>query len=93
MEPASLSRKWVWLLSGTESHMTVCDSEKLHVQRVRARILIKGKIYKSSRDVASLLKNSNDRLNFGRNIEIIVFKSLLTTFELMKIFLGCSDNS
>ena len=38
----------------------VSDEEKLHLQRVWVRILIKGKISKSSRDVASLIKNLND---------------------------------
>ena len=48
------------VLSGTMSHVTVSDAEKLHALRLGARILIKGKIYLNSRDVASLLKNSND---------------------------------
>ena len=61
METASLLIQKVGvILSGTASHMTTSDGEKLHVLRVGARILIKGKIYKSSRDVASLLKNSTD---------------------------------
>ena len=61
METASLFIQRVGVvLSGTASHVTVSDAEKLHVLRVGARILIKGKIYKSSRDVASLIKNWND---------------------------------
>ena len=46
METASLFIQKVGvLLSGTASHVTVSDEEKLHVLRVGARILIKGKIY------------------------------------------------
>ena len=40
--------------------MTKRDARKLQAHRVGARILIKGKIYQSSRDVASLRKNSID---------------------------------
>ena len=46
METASLVIQKVGVvLSGTASHMTVSDAEKLHGLRVGARILIKGKIY------------------------------------------------
>ena len=38
-------KKLVVALSGTMSHMTMSDVEKLHAQRVGARILTKGKIY------------------------------------------------
>ena len=48
------------VLSGTASHVTVSDAEKLHALWVGARILIKRKIYQSIRDVASIIKNSND---------------------------------
>ena len=43
--------KWIFMqkvgvvLSGTVSHVTMNDAEKLHSLRVGARILIKGKIY------------------------------------------------
>ena len=46
METASLLiQKKSVVLSGTASHMTVSEAEKLHALRVGARILIKGKIY------------------------------------------------
>ena len=46
METASLFiQKVDEVLSGTVSHVTVSDAEKLHTLRVGARILIKGKIY------------------------------------------------
>ena len=46
METASLYIQKVGVvLSGTMSHMTMSDVEKLHAQRVGARILTKGKIY------------------------------------------------
>jgi hypothetical protein len=44
METAFIQKVDV-VLSGIESHVTVSDMEKLHVLKVRARILIKGKIY------------------------------------------------
>ena len=46
METASLFKQKVGVvLSGTASHMTVSDTDKLHALRVGARILIKGEIY------------------------------------------------
>ena len=46
METASLFiHKVGVVLSGTVSQVTVSDVEKLHMLRVGARILIKGKIY------------------------------------------------
>ena len=46
METASLFIQKVGVvLSGTTSHLTVGDAEKLHIPRVGVRILIKGKIY------------------------------------------------
>ena len=46
METASLFQEKVGVvLSGTASHMTMSDVEKLHKLRVEVRILIKGKIY------------------------------------------------
>ena len=58
METASLFIQKVGVvLSGKMSHVTLCDTEKLHSLRVGARILIKVKIYQCSRDVASLIKN------------------------------------
>ena len=46
METASLFIQFVGVvLSGIMIHMTVSDAEKLHKLRVRARILIKEKIY------------------------------------------------
>ena len=44
MDTASLFiQKEGVVLSGTMSHMTLSDKEKLHTLRVGARILIKGK--------------------------------------------------
>ena len=46
METASLFiQKMGVVLSGTMSHVTVSDAEKLYALRVGARILNKGKIY------------------------------------------------
>ena len=46
METASLFIQKVGVvLSGTMSHVTVSEVEKLHSIRVGVRILIKGKIY------------------------------------------------
>ena len=46
METTSLFIQKVGVvLSGTASHVTVSDVEKLHALRVGARILTKGKIY------------------------------------------------
>ena len=46
METASLFiQKAGGVLSGTMSHVTMSNEEKLHALRVRVRILIKGKIY------------------------------------------------
>ena len=46
METASLFIQKVGVvLSGTASHVTVSDTEKLHALRVVARMLIKGMIY------------------------------------------------
>ena len=46
METASLFIQKVGVvLSGTASHVTVSDAEKLHALRVGVRILNKGKIY------------------------------------------------
>ena len=46
MKKASLIIQKVGVvLSGTESHTTVSDAEKLHTLRAGARIFIKGKIY------------------------------------------------
>ena len=46
METASLFIQKVGaVLSGTASQITVSDTEKLHVLRVGARTLIKGKIH------------------------------------------------
>ena len=57
METASLFIQKVGVvLSGTASHVTVSDTKKLHMLRVGARILIKGKIYYIGRDVESLIK-------------------------------------
>ena len=46
METASLFIQKVGVVfSGTASHVTMSDAEKLYVLRVGVRILIKGKIY------------------------------------------------
>ena len=46
METVSLFiQKMGVVLSGTASHVTMSDAEKLHRLRVGARILIKGKVY------------------------------------------------
>ena len=61
METTSLFIQKVGVvLSGAMSYVTVSDAEKLHALKVGARILLKGKIYSSSRDVASLIKNLNE---------------------------------
>ena len=48
------------VLSGTSSHVTVSDTEKLHALRVGVRVLVKERSTKAIADVASLIKNSND---------------------------------
>ena len=63
METASLFIQKVGVvLSGTMSHVTRSDGEKLHVLRVRARILIKGKSTKAVEEGPRLIKNSNDTI-------------------------------
>ena len=59
METAS--QKVGVVLSGTSSHVTVSDPEKLHAWMVGARILIKERSTKAIVDSASLIKNSNEK--------------------------------
>ena len=74
MKTASLFiQKLGVVLSGKASHLTVNDAEKLHPLRVGARILIKGKIYESIRDVATLIKKSNDSMDNGLCSDILKF--------------------